>query len=338
MAEIRLICPECGAKLCIPDDAVGKQVKCSSCGGKIQIPFGAPPEPETNRRRIRKAAHRPLGHRLPLFVLILLVLLPLGAGALLSECLWLFLPRGTATVWSIRAATLTAAFTIIWISFLLTASPLAKILRMLRSVPEKLSTLWDGAARLEARKPRRTANKHQEVSLSKESHVYHLPSCNHAKRIKDENRIVFDSPQWARAARYAPCAQCKPPVVEPTTTQMKQLAESNKLPERAPTSKLRSTTGSASGAGAWGTSSFAPLGSAGKVSKLLTYKTARGKTNILIDMLCHGRGRTGYVIDEILHTINEGSFNPRKFLRYGNMGRIFGIPSTSRMISKLFKL
>ncbi len=61
-----------------------------------------------------------------------------------------------------------------------------------------------------------------------------------------------------------------------------------------------------------------------KFIKLCTYKTPKGKMNILIDMLCHGHGRGGYIIDEVLHTLNEGKFSANKFIKYGNARRIFG--------------
>jgi len=46
---------------------------------------------------------------------------------------------------------------------------------------------------------------------SKNSDVYHYPSCRYAKRIKPENRVYFDTPEEAIAAGYHPCKVCKPP-------------------------------------------------------------------------------------------------------------------------------
>ncbi len=37
---------------------------------------------------------------------------------------------------------------------------------------------------------------------------YHLPWCDSAKRIKEENKIWFDSKQAAEAAGYTPAATC----------------------------------------------------------------------------------------------------------------------------------
>jgi len=62
----------------------------------------------------------------------------------------------------------------------------------------------------------------------------------------------------------------------------------------------------------------------------MTAKTRKGKVNYLIDMLFHGHGRVGYIIDEWLHTLNEGKFSWRKFKRYGNASRIFGIKRRRR--------
>ena len=61
-----------------------------------------------------------------------------------------------------------------------------------------------------------------------------------------------------------------------------------------------------------------------KFVKLLTRKTAKGKINILIDILCHGAGRLGYIGDQLLHMANEGRFSWYKFRKYGNARRIFG--------------
>ncbi len=69
---------------------------------------------------------------------------------------------------------------------------------------------------------------------------------------------------------------------------------------------------------------------ADKLVKLLTRKTLKGKTNILIDMVFHRWGRLGYVLDEILHTLNEGKFSLYKFRKYGNARRIFRIPGRKR--------
>jgi len=64
---------------------------------------------------------------------------------------------------------------------------------------------------------------------------------------------------------------------------------------------------------------------ADKMIKLLTRRTIRGKVNILIDMLFHRKGRAGYIVDEALHTLNEGKFSWHKFRKYGNAKRIFRI-------------
>jgi len=45
---------------------------------------------------------------------------------------------------------------------------------------------------------------------SKNSNIYHKPSCYWAKQISSSNRIVFSSESAARAAGYRPCKVCKP--------------------------------------------------------------------------------------------------------------------------------
>lgn len=44
---------------------------------------------------------------------------------------------------------------------------------------------------------------------SKNGTVYHLPHCSGAKRIKEENKITFDTKEEAEAAGYRPAANCK---------------------------------------------------------------------------------------------------------------------------------
>jgi len=45
---------------------------------------------------------------------------------------------------------------------------------------------------------------------SRNSTVYHHPSCSHAPRIKLENRVNFETQEQARAAGRMPCKACKP--------------------------------------------------------------------------------------------------------------------------------
>lgn len=43
---------------------------------------------------------------------------------------------------------------------------------------------------------------------SKNGSAYHLPFCSGAKRIKDENKITFNTKEEAEAAGYRPAANC----------------------------------------------------------------------------------------------------------------------------------
>lgn len=61
---------------------------------------------------------------------------------------------------------------------------------------------------------------------SKNSDVYHYPSCSYAQKIKPENLITFESAQDAVNKGYHPCSFCDPPLPdsqetnpEPTTTE-----------------------------------------------------------------------------------------------------------------------
>jgi hypothetical protein len=56
---------------------------------------------------------------------------------------------------------------------------------------------------------------------SKNSNVYHYPSCYEAKKIKPENLVTFPTIADACAAGYRPCKVCDPPAcgaVQPTAT------------------------------------------------------------------------------------------------------------------------
>ena len=48
----------------------------------------------------------------------------------------------------------------------------------------------------------------QKVVASKSGNKYHLLTCPGAKQIKEENLIEFTSPITAKAAGYAPAANC----------------------------------------------------------------------------------------------------------------------------------
>jgi len=44
---------------------------------------------------------------------------------------------------------------------------------------------------------------------SRNSNKYHLPWCSGAQRIKDENKVVFQTQEDAKAAGYVPAGNCK---------------------------------------------------------------------------------------------------------------------------------
>jgi hypothetical protein len=48
------------------------------------------------------------------------------------------------------------------------------------------------------------------VVVSKNGSKYHYPHCGSAKRIKEENKIMFPTPAAAEAAGYTLAANCKP--------------------------------------------------------------------------------------------------------------------------------
>ena len=50
---------------------------------------------------------------------------------------------------------------------------------------------------------------------SKNSEVYHYPSCRYVEKIKPEHLIYFDTPEEAIEAGYRPCKVCSPPTKSP---------------------------------------------------------------------------------------------------------------------------
>ena len=48
---------------------------------------------------------------------------------------------------------------------------------------------------------------------SRTSHVFCVPTCTHARRIKDPNRVFLRSENEARGAGFRPCSRCRPVAV-----------------------------------------------------------------------------------------------------------------------------
>ena len=53
-------------------------------------------------------------------------------------------------------------------------------------------------------------NENTSVVVSKNGTKYHYLHCSGAKQIKEENKIVFPTPEAAEAAGYTLAANCKP--------------------------------------------------------------------------------------------------------------------------------
>jgi hypothetical protein len=74
---------------------------------------------------------------------------------------------------------------------------------------------------------------------SKNSNVYHYPSCTSAATIKSSNLVTFATVQEACARGYRPCKVCNPPAcptATPTATA-KPTATATVKPTATPTSK-----------------------------------------------------------------------------------------------------
>jgi len=81
---------------------------------------------------------------------------------------------------------------------------------------------------------------------SKNSDVYHYPSCYHVNAIKPENKITFSTVQEACSRVYRPCKDCNPPpcgttpTAAPTATPTSQPQPVGSSP--TPTSKPTATS------------------------------------------------------------------------------------------------
>jgi hypothetical protein len=81
---------------------------------------------------------------------------------------------------------------------------------------------------------------------SKNSDVYHYPSCYHVNAIKPENKITFSTVQEACSRGYRPCKDCNPPpcgtmpTAAPTATPTSQPQPVGSSP--TPTSKPTATS------------------------------------------------------------------------------------------------
>lgn len=75
------------------------------------------------------------------------------------------------------------------------------------SVPTK--TTSGTASVINAVTPANTVNN-QQVVASKNGVRYHFLHCSGAKQIKEENKILFATPEEAKAAGYTLAANCKP--------------------------------------------------------------------------------------------------------------------------------
>jgi flagellar basal body-associated protein FliL len=49
---------------------------------------------------------------------------------------------------------------------------------------------------------------------SKNSNIYHYPTCRAAQKIKPENLVTFNSAKEAQEKGYRPCKVCRPPATD----------------------------------------------------------------------------------------------------------------------------
>jgi hypothetical protein len=69
---------------------------------------------------------------------------------------------------------------------------------------------------------------------SKNSDIYHYPTCSHVDQIILENKIWFDTAQEASNKGYTPCLTCKPPPAVTPSTPLPTVTPSTPLPTISP--------------------------------------------------------------------------------------------------------
>jgi hypothetical protein len=77
---------------------------------------------------------------------------------------------------------------------------------------------------------------------SKNSDVYHYPSCSEAKKIKPENLVTFPTIADACAAGYRPCKVCDPPACGTPTPTATPTAKPTAAPTAASTPQQQLVT------------------------------------------------------------------------------------------------
>lgn len=70
-------------------------------------------------------------------------------------------------------------------------------------------TIGDSPKSVGAKTPQILLNDGGKYVASKNSDKYHAPWCSGAKRIKEENKIWFNSKEEAEAKGYTPASNCK---------------------------------------------------------------------------------------------------------------------------------
>lgn len=78
-----------------------------------------------------------------------------------------------------------------------------------KSVPVETNLANTAAARESEVVPDESASGSGTVVASKNGTKYHYPWCSGAKSIAEQNKIVFNSIEEARAAGYTPASNCK---------------------------------------------------------------------------------------------------------------------------------
>jgi hypothetical protein len=74
--------------------------------------------------------------------------------------------------------------------------------------PTQTASVQDAVPRTDERTQEVVSTEGRYVA-SKSGSVYHLPWCSGAKRIKEENKVWFETPEEAERAGYRPASNCK---------------------------------------------------------------------------------------------------------------------------------
>lgn len=158
-------------------------------------------------RMMKRYIKTPLKYALPLLCIGVLVLAVSMSGCTSSTSSPTTTPTAVATAKSVAKATATLHPT---------ATPTTTPTAKPTPTPKPSSTPQVTSTPTPTSKPSQTSPTPSSAQYtgpfvgSKNSNVYHIPTCFEAKKIKPQNLVTFPNAKAAQAAGYRPCEVCKP--------------------------------------------------------------------------------------------------------------------------------